>query len=173
MRRSRGEPGPEVELPITPMLDMAFQLLTFFIFTYHPSALEVQMEMRLPAVGEAKAQEMKDVDPAKLSDTEIEEPSQVTVMAKTQLDGVNDGALSQLIVDGLTKKNLSTLAELEAHLRDLKGDGQLNNKESIRIQADSALKWSHVIEVMDVCKRAGFTNIGFSPPPNLGGKEEK
>src|SRR5207245_5733409 len=92
-RKRKGDPGPEVELPITPMLDMAFQLLTFFIFTYHPSALEVQMELSLPATGEARAKDVKDVDPTKASDGEIEEPSQVTVIAKTQLDGANRGAL--------------------------------------------------------------------------------
>ena len=41
--------GPE--LPITPMLDMAFQLLTFFIMTYRPSALEGHMDLTLPAAG--------------------------------------------------------------------------------------------------------------------------
>src|SRR5260221_10265183 len=34
---------------ITPMLDMAFQLLTFFVFTYHPSQLEVQFPVSLAA----------------------------------------------------------------------------------------------------------------------------
>ena len=34
-RRSAQAPV-EVDIPVTPMLDMAFQLLTFFIFTYHP-----------------------------------------------------------------------------------------------------------------------------------------
>ena len=28
-----------IEIPITPMLDMAFQLLTFFILTYHPTSV--------------------------------------------------------------------------------------------------------------------------------------
>src|SRR5205823_44660 len=68
-RRRMAEPAPEIVLPITPMLDMAFQLLTFFIFTYHPSALEGHMDLTLPAAGEAKAKDQKDIDP-KNSDTE-------------------------------------------------------------------------------------------------------
>jgi biopolymer transport protein ExbD len=173
-RKRKGEPGPEVELPITPMLDMAFQLLVFFIFTYHPSSLEVQMEMSLPAAGEAKAQDAKDVDPNKISDSEIEEPAQITVIAKTQLGGTQTGALSQMVVDGLSKITLSNVKELSAHLRKLKGDQQLTSKEKISIQADSGLRWSHVVEIMDACKKAGFSNIGFAPPSDLGGvKEEK
>lgn len=175
MRRKRpGEQGPEVELPITPMLDMAFQLLTFFIFTYHPSALEVQMELSLPAAGEARAKDARDVDPTKLSDSEIEEPSQVTVIAKTQLGGMSDGALSQIVVDGLTKATLGSLQELASHLRQLNGNDKLNQKEKVSIQADAGLRWSYVVEIMDTCKKAGFTNIGFAPPPELGAtKEEK
>src|SRR5262249_20507367 len=155
---------PEVELPITPMLDMAFQLLTFFIFTYHPSSLEGQMQMTLPGAGEAKAKEKQDFDPNKISDPDIETPSQVTVIVKSQHDGINDGAISQLTVDGLTKTTVSNLKELQDFLAKLKTHEDLTNRESVRIQGDSILKWSCVVDVMDACKRAGFTNVGFSPP---------
>jgi biopolymer transport protein ExbD len=166
-RRRKRDNGPEVELPVTPMLDMAFQLLTFFIFTYHPSALEGQMELSLPAAGEAKAKQMKDVDPDKMSDTDIEEPSQVTVVVKTQRDGINDGAISQLVVDGLTKTTVNNLKELQDYLAKLKGNAGLTNKEAVRLQPDSLLRWACVVDVMDACKRAGFTNVGFAPPADI------
>lgn len=35
----------DTALFITPMLDMAFQIMTFFVFTYHPSALEGQFPL--------------------------------------------------------------------------------------------------------------------------------
>src|SRR5207302_10768977 len=35
-----GGGGVNLGLIITPMLDMSFQILSFFIMTYHPSALE-------------------------------------------------------------------------------------------------------------------------------------
>src|SRR6516162_7374228 len=46
-RRLKAAGGMEVELPITPMLDMAFQIMIFFIVTYHPSALEVHIDGNL------------------------------------------------------------------------------------------------------------------------------
>src|SRR2546423_10718335 len=95
MRRLFHEDDPGVELPITPMLDMAFQLLMFFIMTYHPSALEGHMDLSLPAAGEAKAKHQQDVDPNK-SDTEIELPSQLTVIVKASPDG--SGGIDKLLV---------------------------------------------------------------------------
>src|SRR6266542_2828032 len=35
-----GSQGVQLSLIVTPMLDMSFQILAFFIMTYHPSALE-------------------------------------------------------------------------------------------------------------------------------------
>ncbi len=44
MKRKKAD---EVEVQITPMLDMAFQLLTFFILTYHAAPTEGQFSMNL------------------------------------------------------------------------------------------------------------------------------
>ena len=79
MKRKR-EPGVEVELPITPMLDMTFQLLFFFIVTFNPQSLEGQLDFMLPAQGDNKAKDMAMVDPTKQADTEIELPADLTVV---------------------------------------------------------------------------------------------
>src|SRR6185437_8376850 len=47
--RKQAEAPTGVSLPITPMLDMAFQLLMFFILTYNASAHEGQINVGLPA----------------------------------------------------------------------------------------------------------------------------
>lgn len=44
-RRKKSEQS--LEIPVTPMLDMAFQLLTFFILTYHPMPAEGQFVMNI------------------------------------------------------------------------------------------------------------------------------
>ncbi len=46
-RRSQGD----VELNLAAMLDMAFQLLTFFIFTFKPSPIEGQLQPAIAAAG--------------------------------------------------------------------------------------------------------------------------
>jgi biopolymer transport protein ExbD len=52
MRRRRRKARPtdhvEPDLPITPMLDMSFQLLAFFILTFNPAPTEGQIALALP-----------------------------------------------------------------------------------------------------------------------------
>lgn len=48
MRRRRKSGHDEVELNLAAMLDMAFQLLTFFILTFRPSPIEGQIALNLP-----------------------------------------------------------------------------------------------------------------------------
>jgi biopolymer transport protein ExbD len=64
--KKKGEPPIDVMLPITPMLDMAFQLLAFFIMVYRPAAKEGQEELVLPTAEERQqraAHRPEDVDP--------------------------------------------------------------------------------------------------------------
>src|SRR5262245_65093729 len=118
-RHEKAEPAPGVELPITPMLDMAFQLLTFFVFTYHPSALEGQIEMMLPKSAEAMAKSPEDVDPNKPSDDEKdpELASEMTIIIKAQAGGDNPHEPQHYLIEareGTTR--LDTKEQLEEYL---------------------------------------------------------
>jgi biopolymer transport protein ExbD len=172
--RRPGEPGPEPNLPVTPMLDMAFQLLAFFILTYHPSDLEGQMQLALPANDAKAAHKQEQVAPDSASDREQtpELPSDLTVAVKTQNDGVNNGTISALTVEDrsgpTTIRPAGTEAVTEALTRYLnKAKDAVNPKAPVRLVADSRLKWENVVAVMDACRKAGFENISFAPPPDF------
>ena len=47
-RKKKRRKQEDVELNVTAMLDMAFQLLTFFILTFRPAPIEGQISLRLP-----------------------------------------------------------------------------------------------------------------------------
>jgi biopolymer transport protein ExbD len=174
--RTKPDPPLDVDLPITPMLDLAFQVLLFFILTYHPSQFEGQMDLALPDIGQAKAASPKDAKPEQAGPGELELPSEITVFVKTEHGGSNDGDITQISVQERqgTKeipsqkegtKPIPDLKALRSYLE--KARGELSNQDDIKIQADSMLKYKFVMEVMDVCTQAGFRSVGFGPPPDL------
>ena len=157
MRRGRtGDAGMEVMLPITPMLDMAFQLLFFFIMNFNPADLEGQLDMSLPSDTEKQAHRAEDVKQAKAGKPDLEPPSDLTVKVRTQLDGVHDGEISAIFVHKLESREepVDGLDGLKAYLK--KAQGAVANKEAIKIQADGKLKLRSTLKVMDACRQAGF-----------------
>ena len=164
--RRKTEAGPEPNLPVTPMLDMAFQLLAFFVMTYHPSDLEGQMELSLPSEAITKAQNEKEVKSDAAPDNKpLDLPADVTVIVRTQRDNVNNGLVSDISLQDLAGPHPvgNSLDKLRDELK--KRGESAQNKENIKIQADYKLKWEEVINVMDVCHQAGFTNVSFVKPP--------
>jgi biopolymer transport protein ExbD len=132
-RKRKEHEVAEVELPITPMLDMAFQLMVFFILTYHPSALEVQIDGTLlpPKVVNTARKDSKSKDDQKVDPSIKKEPE-------------NDNSLV-VIVEALTeerrKSDLETLkkyrriseAHYQAGLKNLQEEvaKKKDGKESI------------------------------------------
>lgn len=168
-RRRKGDEELGVQLPITPMLDMAFQIFAFFVATYQPSAFEGQMLLNLPAVGEAKAAEESQAT-ANNQDKEIKLPSEVTITVKTKQDGINDSMPRQYVVSTPQEPEhpVDTLDDLAAYLA--KARSNLTNQEEVTIKADSRLRFTFVVQVMDVCmnpKKGGFKHVGFGPPPDI------
>ena len=165
--RRKADPVLEVELPITPMLDLAFQVLLFFILTYHPSQLEGQMDLTLPDAAQAKAADPKDVKPEMSAPGDLELPSEITVIVKTHHDGRGEGKVSQILVQERQSpegKDIPNQQALRRYLEEARSG--LTNQNDIKIQAESGLKYAYVMEIMDMCTLAGFTNVGFGPPPD-------
>jgi biopolymer transport protein ExbD len=165
--RRKTEAGPEPTLPVTPMLDMAFQLLAFFVMTYHPSDLEGQMELSLPSEAISQAKDKEDIKQDAQVDKEqdLKLSANLTVIVRTQRDNINNGLISGIsLQDDAGTGAVDTLDKLREELKSRRAT--VENKENIKIQADGKLKWEEVINVMDVCQQAGFKNVSFVPPPS-------
>jgi biopolymer transport protein ExbD len=162
-RRQRSDAEPaEVQIPIPAMLDMTFQLLSFFILTFNPpNAGEGQMDMTLPAVGAAKAKEAEQADPFALSSTEVELPADVTIAVESL-----SGGIDKITVREREKATpVAGIRELRGMLQRLQ---QELGKANVKIEAESRLKYAGLIEIMDACLAAKFQSVGFVPPPDLG-----
>lgn len=168
-RNRKSESALGVVLPITPMLDMTFQLLTFFIFTYHPAAIEGELSFSLPVLTNPRG-DVPDPGPLLPPDIDTSENEQINILLKAQRDGIHDGVLSAVLVQpaGGGETALAGLDELHQYLDKQRVTGALKTTGSIRLQSEGKLKYAFVIKAMDSCKQAGFVRIDFVPPPDLG-----
>jgi biopolymer transport protein ExbD len=161
--RDKGDAPVEVTLPITPMLDMSFQLLAFFVMTFQAaSALEGQLDMYLPKGGTPMAKKPDEMDLTKDSDADLQEQADVTVVVSSAR-----GEVDSLSIREKTKNTpVAGMPALKGALTKLRGE--LGEKQtSIKIEADSHLKYERLVKVMDACIGAGFKSVGFSQPPDF------
>ena len=127
-RRKKKREQESVELNLAAMLDMAFQLLTFFILTFKPSPVEGQVKLRLPppqaiaaknlANAKQAGDDANDTSPVKGVNTLI-----ITAFAKP------DGALVSLAVGESMLGADRTLRALNDKLQTVFGDPGLDPEE--------------------------------------------
>ncbi len=176
-RRSQSTGPGEVPLPITPMLDMAFQLLAFFIMTYNPADLEGQLDLGLPQAAQL-APGPAPVPPGRV-DVPLEPPTDLTVTVRAVQEGPHAGNISAILVSDLTgaptpmqpgtrkgaspeREEADLLAALAEHLK--KARAGLNKRDAVKVQCHGKLKVKNVLRVMDVCRHSGLPRVSFLPP---------
>ena len=106
MRRHRrhskqeGGGGVALGLIITPMLDMAFQLLAFFVMTYHPSALEGHIDGKLLPPEKIATKGKKAPDPAMAQMPPADIPPEVSDVVLVFVKAVPKGQIEGGREDG-------------------------------------------------------------------------
>ena len=151
MSKKKRKPPDDVKLNLAAMLDMAFQLLTFFILTFKPSPVEGQVELRLPppapvtgAVGGAKAgADDKNTDVTESLDSLI-----ISVFSRP-----SGKAATYAIGEG----NVDNLGVLQGRLQGIFQDPNSTFKQVI-IQVAPALHYSELMNVIDVCTKTKFAD---------------
>jgi biopolymer transport protein ExbD len=182
-RRRQTDPGTGVFIPIVPMLDMTFQLLFFFVATFNAGTMEGQMTMNLPSTGTPKAQDPSQIDLSKQSDPELDVPSDFVVVAKSYPGGlavsIRDNTklidvgsvqdLDKLKVDEQRNRLMDLMTKLTGTLKtkyeERKGQ-DAKAASSVKIEANSAMKYELLVSLMDACLKAGYAQVGFVPPPD-------
>ena len=158
--------GIQLGLIITPMLDMAFQILAFFIMTYHPSALEAHIPGSLvpdnrttndpnkvgaPDPGPPLFEGLEDAITVKVKAAANGSPSQLFLLQPLVIE-------AELIADVDTDFN-AALNRLTVRLRKERKDAI-----NLKIAADGELRQQYVMAVYDAARKAGFDKIHFVPP---------
>ena len=191
-KKHAGPGGVNLGLIITPMLDMSFQILAFFIMTYHPAAMEGHIPGSL-VPPEDPATKSKDKTPTPMEQAlsvpeDLLDPSlndAITVVVKAavkddlksgdRLEGTPSQIMIRTALD--TEKDIvadvgvpvdQALKLLETRLKEMAKKG--TSKANLKIAADGELRQEYVMKVYDTCKRAGYDKLHFVPPPVLNTK---
>lgn len=158
--------GDEVKLNLAAMLDMAFQLLTFFILTFKPPPVEGQVSLKLPPPKAVAQVEGKAAGNNANNNAPIEAAETLLVTVTSTPGGSID---TMLVGDG----GVSTLPQLDQRLKAVL---QSPDKpfEQVVIQVGPELRYESLMSVIDVCTKQTFTDgnkltkISFVELPGAG-----
>lgn len=140
-----------VKLNLAAMLDMAFQLLAFFILTFKPAPSEGQVDLRLPppmpiaVTKNSITPGRNESDPSVLGDLKS---------LNISLSSSADGKLEHV---NFMDTNLTSLPAIEKRLHtELAKQGSI--LERVQLQVDPRLKYEQLMQIVDICARAKLPN---------------
>ena len=153
MLRRNGLPT-EVEVPIAPMLDMAFLLLAFFVMTFNPTPIEVQYTMNLlPGQAQARPEEGESDDAATADDI----PAALRTLTADLLPDA-EGGLERVV---LGENQIVGIEPLRAELKRIASDESLPFDQAL-LRFDPDLHYGALVEVIDAFYDAGIKKINFT-----------
>ena len=122
----------KADFPLAPMVDVVFLLLIFFIATMQYSQSERELNISVP-VAEEGADARQTVGEIIVN---VHESGEV-VVDKTMMD---------------KKQLFDKLQRIAA----------VHKNQAIRIRGDGKVEYQKIVEVIDVCQKAGIPNISFA-----------
>jgi biopolymer transport protein ExbD len=152
--RKAGQSTDKVELQMTPMIDIVFQLLVFFIMTFKIASQEGDFDIKMPLAAQGQGS---------LDDTQLPLKLVLTADDKT-------GVLTSIRLNDLTFANFPALHNyIISHV----GDGQSREAAELEIEAEYELKYEYIVAALTAVRgrladdgtiKDLITNIKFSPP---------
>ncbi len=163
MSRREHKPGTdfvEPDLPITPMLDMSFQLLAFFILTFNPAPTEGQIALALPQDKGGPSNQIPSV-------VEADKPMHFII----RVSAADNGTIEKLTVqeaDTVTPARdiPASVAEFRDEVKRLAAQVAQAKKPAggkLTLEIGDKLLQEYVVQLVDQGIRAGFNDI--SPVP--------
>ncbi len=145
--QSRARLG-DMQASMTPMIDVVFLLMIFFVCTASFQVVERSLPTPLAAGAEAAS-----VQPA---DAELAELEEVVIWIRGDSAAVHYQVGEALLADRQSLRPvLANLVEAEAAL-------------PVILNVEPLVELGHVIEVYDLCRTLGFTQVQFAAPRQAG-----
>ncbi len=148
-RRRGRKPTVEgsVELNMAAMLDMAFQLLAFFILTFNPSDVEIQISMLMPPSRPVAGSGSSTAPNVDLIDVDTSLPLPIRVFSNP------DRSIREIQIGGEQIAAASMqefLTTLDARVAQM---FQTAGFEAVELNVQSELGYESLIRIVDVCMR--------------------
>jgi biopolymer transport protein ExbD len=158
IRRSTSSGKDTIELQMTPMIDIVFQLLVFFIMTFKIVSLEGDFNIQMPLASQNEG--LPD-------ENDLLPPMRLTLTAN------DDGQLSGI---SLNDRNFSNFGELHDYIASRVGDAGPSGSEDAEVELDCDYHLRYEYAIKAVTAVSGYVDrntdeivrlvekIRFTPP---------
>ncbi len=123
---------PPVSIQLAPMIDILLLLLSFFIISYQFSKSETELNVSVPTAQEGA------------------EPQQM-----------RGEIIINILAEGVIRVEGSTLNEVQLFEKLSKIVKQYEN-QPVRLRGDGNVAYQRIVEIIDICQKAGVWNISFA-----------
>lgn len=159
-RKRRPRAAEEVTLNLAAMLDMAFQLLAFFILTFRPSPVEGHLQLHMPppvALTNVKSEVQSTDDAADISDDSEWKTLHLFILAtdEGQVSSIAVELPTQTIIQG--ELSPVALRSLNKHLKSM-FEGDTIVFDRVQLAVDGRLHYAELMKVVDVCTKQVLPN---------------
>lgn len=162
-KKAEKEFGTDLNRVVTPMLDMTFQLLFYFVIQFKPTIEEGQVDLSLPAQDASSASSVFQPD------LDNEKPDEYTIHINSVL---HKGSDKPVVVDLDYIASMRFTSKVETtppfETDDLMGamekkllsipkfvEGKDKKPPAIKLQINGKLKYEHVMDLLDRCRKVG------------------
>jgi biopolymer transport protein ExbD len=164
-RGKKTEKNPEVDINrvVTPMLDMTFQLLFYFVINFKPPISEGQIDLSLPKEEEGKPLQAPE---DKLDDEKADEYRITVYGPRGYIESIT--FKSKAAEEGLPVENMMDALEAKLKAIPKPAEGSKSKPPILKIESDNKLKYSELMRLMNLCRELGFKEVGVLPIPKKG-----
>jgi biopolymer transport protein ExbD len=132
LRLKKSGLSDKIPIDMTPMIDIVFQLLTFFCMTLKVSSVEGDFSIKMPLAAPRAG---------------LPDPNQLPPI-KVRLQADAAGNLAELSLNDRTFGGPDRFKQLHNHIAGIVGDGDLASSAEVELDCDFNLKYEFVIEAI-------------------------
>jgi len=162
-RKQKKRSTDEVHLNMAAMLDMAFQLLAFFILTFRASPIEAQIELRLPDSPQAVASSSVQMNSSPEELEDLNSPLPI------EMHSLPTGELEKIVIGSRVLKSEVPAEVIQLYRQEMQALFATPIFDSIVIRVGKELHYEPLMQVVDLCTKqktsdgSPMTKVSINP----------